>query len=135
MARTAAAMAAAVALTLTACSGGSADQPAGPSTPAATAASSPPTGTGAASPVAATDWPTYHRTNDRAGLQPDFPAPHSMATAWTAKLDGAVYGQPLVIGGLVVAATESNTVYGLRLSDGGIAWRRPLGTPVPLDRL
>jgi len=137
MARTGAAMAA-LALTLTACSGSASDVPAGSSRPTAsgtTAVSSPPAATGAGGPVAGTDWPTYHRTNDRAGLQPNFPAPHSVATAWTARLDGAVYGQPLVIGDLVVAATESNTVYGLRLSDGGIAWRRPLGTPVPLDRL
>src|SRR5215470_12613227 len=117
MARTAAAIAA-VALTLAACSGGSAPgAPAGssrPTAPGTTAVFSPPAGTGTGDSVAGTDWPTYHRTNDRAGLQPSFPAPHSVATAWTTRLDGAVYAQPLVIGDLVVAATESNTVYGLR---------------------
>jgi len=41
----------------------------------------------------------------------------------------------LVIGGLVIAATEGDTVYGLSRSHGRILWRAHLGTPVPLSSL
>jgi outer membrane protein assembly factor BamB len=76
------------------------------------------------------DWPTYHRTLDRAGAATDLPAVHQLAAAWTAPLDGAVYAQPLVIGTLVVAATEADTVYGLDLATGLVRWSINLGAPV-----
>jgi len=103
----------------------------GSQTPAASVAT--PTASSPTTPVplAAGDWPTYHRTNDRAGRAPGVPAPHRLARAWAVDLDGAVYGQPLVLGDLVIAATEGDTVYGLSLSDGSVRWRRRLGTPVP----
>jgi hypothetical protein len=105
----------------TAVSSGQASNPsAGAQTPATVAAS-----------TSAGDWPTYHRTNDRAGQVIGAPAPHGLAQAWTARLDGAVYGQPLVLGDLVIVATEGDTVYGLSLAGGQVRWRRPLGTPVP----
>jgi hypothetical protein len=81
------------------------------------------------------DWPTYHRTNDRAGQGLAIPSPRHLAAAWRANLDGAVYGQPLVLGNLVIAATENDSVYGLNLADGGVRWGRSLGTPVALDDL
>src|SRR5690349_21065396 len=59
------------------------------------------------------DWPTYHRDNARAGVAPDLPAVASATRAWQAKLDGAVYGQPLVVGRRVLAATENDIVYAL----------------------
>lgn len=83
----------------------------------------------------ASDWVTYHRTNDRAGQGVGVPAPHRLTPAWRAALDGAVYGQPLLLGNLVIAATEHDTVYGLNLTDGSVRWRRPVGTPMPLKRL
>jgi outer membrane protein assembly factor BamB len=46
-----------------------------------------------------------------------------------------VYGQPLAIGSLVIAATEGDTVYGLNRTTGAIRWRAHLGTPVPLSHL
>jgi polyvinyl alcohol dehydrogenase (cytochrome) len=58
-----------------------------------------------------------------------------LAVAWRAALDGAVYGQPLVIGDTVVAATENDTVYGLDRGTGVERWHRHLGTPVPLSDL
>jgi outer membrane protein assembly factor BamB len=81
-------------------------------------------------PAASTDWTTYHRSNDRAGLAVGVPKPRQLAPGWQAALDGAVYGQPLVIGGLVLAATENDSVYGLDLTDGSVRWRRSLGRPV-----
>ena len=81
------------------------------------------------------DWPTYHRDAARTGAAPARPAAGRLTIAWTRRLDGAVYGQPLVIGDLVIAATEGDTVYGLSRSDGRILWRAHLGTPVPLSSL
>src|SRR5689334_14317739 len=51
------------------------------------------------------DWPTYHQNNARTGVAPGFAPPTQLAVGWTAALDGAVYGQPLVIGDVVYAAT------------------------------
>jgi outer membrane protein assembly factor BamB len=58
-----------------------------------------------------------------------------LSIAWRRQLDGAVYGQPLVVGKLVIAATEADTVYGLSAATGQIRWRAHLGTPVPLSSL
>ncbi len=60
---------------------------------------------------------------------------HQLSAAWTADLDGAVYGQPIVVGGLVVAATEGDTVYGLDRTSGEVRWKSQLGTPVRLRDL
>jgi outer membrane protein assembly factor BamB len=46
-----------------------------------------------------------------------------------------VYGQPLVVGGTVIAATEGDTLYGLVRATGAIRWRRHVGTPVPISAL
>jgi outer membrane protein assembly factor BamB len=94
--------------------------------PTDSAATSPPS----AGPAGTADWPTYHRTNDRAGAVADLPAVHRLSPAWTSRLDAEVYGQPLVVGDLVLAATENNTVYGIVRATGRIRWRRHLGTPV-----
>jgi polyvinyl alcohol dehydrogenase (cytochrome) len=79
-------------------------------------------------PVSATDWPTYHRDNVRSGVAVVAP-PGQLSQAWSARLDGAVYGQPLVIGDRVIAATENDTVYALAAGDGRALWSRHLGTP------
>src|SRR5882724_10766067 len=50
--------------------------------------------------------------------------------AWNASLDATVYGQPLVIGGRVYAATENNSVYALDAHDGRVLWKRHLGPPM-----
>jgi outer membrane protein assembly factor BamB len=106
----------------------SSPSPAGRSTPAADPAGAP-TGAGAA------DWPTYHRTNDRAGQVPAVATPTGFAPAWAARLDGPVYGQPLVVGSSVLAATENDTVYALDLGSGRTLWSRHVGSPVPRSEL
>ena len=83
----------------------------------------------------ATNWPQYHLNAARTGLATGLPAAGKLSMAWTRRLDGAVYGQPLAIGGTVVAATENDSVYGLSRSTGRVLWRRHLGTPVPLSAL
>src|SRR6516165_5050244 len=85
--------------------------------------------------LASLDWPTYHRNAARTGAAPARPAAGRLRIAWTRRLDGAVWGQPLVIGDLVIAATEGDTVYGLSRSHGRILWQAHLGTPVPLSSL
>jgi outer membrane protein assembly factor BamB len=55
-----------------------------------------------------------------------------VAPAWTtAQLDGAVYAQPLVVGSMLIVATEHNTVYAFDAATGAPRWVRHLGTPVP----
>jgi polyvinyl alcohol dehydrogenase (cytochrome) len=85
--------------------------------------------------LSATDWPAYHRDAARTGVAPARPAAGRLAIAWRRHLDGAVYGQPLVVGGTVIAATEGDSVYGLARTSGDVRWRVRLGTPVPLSKL
>jgi|SRR5579875_2172881 len=81
------------------------------------------------------DWPVYHHDAAHSGVVDGLPAAGRLANAWTARLDGAVYGQPLVVGGRILAATENDTVYALAPKDGKVLWRRHLGTPVRLSAL
>jgi len=77
-----------------------------------------------------TVWPAYHgnaaRTGDDRIDRGLLPIKH----AWGARLDGAVYGQPLVWSGRVLAATENDTVYALDGHDGRVLWSRHLGSPM-----
>jgi outer membrane protein assembly factor BamB len=87
--------------------------------------------TAAANPTAI--WPTYHHDAARSGNAGNVPAVTALKVSATAKLDGALYASPLVLldskGNLVIAATENNTLYGLR-DDGSVVWSRHIGTPV-----
>jgi hypothetical protein len=86
-------------------------------------------------PIAA-DWPLYHLDAGRTGNQLAFPAfSGSLSVAWSVKLDGAVYAQPLVVGGHVIAVTENDSVYALDPGSGSVLWRQHLGTPVRLSTL
>jgi outer membrane protein assembly factor BamB len=90
---------------------------------------------GSPSPVDDTDWPTYHHDAGRTGMATGFAAPGTAAVAWNARLDGAVYGQPLVVHGAVYVATEHDTVYRLDRASGAVTWQAHLGTPVPRKNL
>jgi outer membrane protein assembly factor BamB len=125
----------ATALALAACTSGSTST-AAPRTPGTHAPATPASRT--ASPRPATgppDWPTYHGRNDRAGDAAAGALRPPLRRAWTRRLDGAVYAQPLVVGGLVIAATENNTVYALDAAHGRIRWHRHLGAPVSAAHL
>jgi outer membrane protein assembly factor BamB len=104
------------------------------SSPAASAAAS--SDAGSASPTIAglaASWPTYHHDVARSGNAGPIPAITGLRIVAKAKLDAALYASPLVLhdaaGDLIIAATENNTLYGLR-NDGGVAWQRHIGTPV-----
>jgi len=88
---------------------------------------------GGTHPAAA--WPTYGRDVARSGVAAGVAAPGPLAASWRVHLDGAVYGQPLLVGSLVIAATENDSVYGLDQATGQVAWRTHVGTPVPLASL
>jgi polyvinyl alcohol dehydrogenase (cytochrome) len=116
---------------LAACSSAPPPQPAASPTPTAT---SDPLPTSAAS-IAGADWTTYHHDNARTGTTTGLAPLGTLGTAWQAKLDGAVYGQPLVVGDTILAATENDTVYGLNANTGATLWSAHLGTPVPRSSL
>jgi outer membrane protein assembly factor BamB len=111
-------------LALTACSAPAAP-PASPPTAPVT------TGSAAAALTLGAEWPTYHGDTARSGAVPAGPDPSSPAVAWKATLDGAVYASPLIARGLVVAATEGGTLYGLDAATGATVWRTHLADPVP----
>jgi outer membrane protein assembly factor BamB len=83
-----------------------------------------------APPAPGTDWTTYHHDNSRAGVAAGLAPLGTLSTAWTARLDGAVYGQPLVVGARVFAATENDTVYALDAATGRMVWSTHVGTPI-----
>jgi hypothetical protein len=91
---------------------------------------------------------TYHGALDRSGL---YEAPGltwakaatvQLDAGFNAKVDGAVYAQPLYWvppsgGGAarIIVATENNFVYALNAATGAQIWRTSLGPPVPLSTL
>ena len=88
---------------------------------------------GAAFPAAA--WGQFGGDTAKSGVATGLPAAGPLSVAWRAGLDGAVYGQPLVVGQLVIAATENDSLYGLDKATGHVAWHTHLGSPVPLSDL
>jgi outer membrane protein assembly factor BamB len=80
-------------------------------------------------------WPTYGRDFARSGVAAGVATPGPLRVSWRANLDGAVYGQPLLVGTLVIAATENDSIYALDSSTGKVVWRTHTGTPVPLADL
>jgi outer membrane protein assembly factor BamB len=129
----AAVLAAAVLAAAAACGGSGPGATSAGSAPAAKTLTSPATGT---FPGAA--WPTYGRTAARTGVAARVAAaagPGGLRISWQAHLDGAVYGQPLLAGNRVIAATENDTIYALNASTGQVSWRTHIGTPVPLADL
>ena len=94
-----------------------------------------PGGTAVAAAATGANWPAFDGNPARTGVAPGVPAVRALTTAWTARLDGAVYGQPLVIGNEVIAATEDDSFYALNRATGKVIWRQHVGTPVPQAQL
>jgi outer membrane protein assembly factor BamB len=92
-------------------------------------------GSGTALPHPAAAWPEYNQNSARTGVAAGLPQAGRLTRRWNTHLDGAVYGQPLVVGGLVIAATENDTVYALNRSTGKVAWHSHVGTPVQQGQL
>jgi outer membrane protein assembly factor BamB len=83
----------------------------------------------------AADWTTYHRDNARTGYLAGLADPTRLERAWSVRLDGAVYAEPLVVGDRVLVATEADSLYALELRSGRVQWRTTVGEPVPLSEL
>jgi len=88
-----------------------------------------------ASAPAASDWTTYHRDNARTGYLAGLADPARLTRAWSTRLDGAVYAEPLVVGDRVLVATEADTLYSLDRRSGQVQWHTTVGKPVPLSAL
>ena len=101
-----------------------------PTAPTSSSASTaaPSGATAPASPVAA-PWPGYHGGDARTGAVADGPT-GELTRAWSAGLGAAVRGQPVVAGGVVVAATERNRVVALDPATGRVRWSASIGTPL-----
>ena len=85
---------------------------------------------GSAGPLV--NWTTYHGNSLETGVAPGSYNFQHAKEAWTSPaLDGQLYGEPLVDGGLVVVATENDVVYALSASSGAVVWSTTVGTPVP----
>jgi outer membrane protein assembly factor BamB len=80
-------------------------------------------------------WPTYGRDFSRTSVAADVAPAGSPRVGWRVSLDGAVYGEPILVGTMVIAATENDSLYALDQSSGKVLWRRHVGTPVPLSDL
>jgi outer membrane protein assembly factor BamB len=82
-------------------------------------------------PGGAPSWTVYHDDPAGSGVAAGVGSVDTAARAWTSpELDGQLYGEPLVSGGLVYVATENDMVYALSAATGAIAWSARLGTPV-----
>ncbi len=81
------------------------------------------------------DWPTYGHDFARTGVAASAAKAGPLQVSWRASLDGAVYGQPLLVGNMVIAATENDSIYALDQANGKVVWRTHVGTPVPLSDL
>jgi polyvinyl alcohol dehydrogenase (cytochrome) len=89
---------------------------------------------GAAGAAAArpTGWPEYHGNAARTGDAGHLPKAGKLSVAWSRRLSGAVYGQPLVVGNTVIVGTEADEVLGLNWANGRVLWHATVGTPLPL---
>src|SRR5919199_3406008 len=76
------------------------------------------------------DWPTYHHSADRAGNAAVGSSFSDVQPGWTTGgLDGAVYAEPLYVGGKGLVATENNSIYAIDPPSGGPLWQTPPADP------
>ena len=78
----------------------------------------------------AAGWPTDHGNNQRTGSDDSVANYSSLKVAFTKTLDGAVYASPILAKGVLIVATENDSVYGLDPATGAQKWYRHLRTPI-----
>jgi outer membrane protein assembly factor BamB len=84
-------------------------------------------------PPFGTNWPVYHQNAMSSGVDPVNTDLTPLRPGWSSpKLDGGIFGEPLVADGRVVVATANDTVYALSAQAGTVLWSTHLGTPVPI---
>jgi hypothetical protein len=87
-------------------------------------------------PEVASGWVIIERSNNQVVAVQT--ATNSTVTWTSPVLDGLVQARPLVVGSIVIVATENDSVYGLNLADGTFAWTTTnhnvnIGVPEPLN--
>lgn len=91
-----------------------------------------------AAPATSADWPMYHANLAHSGVATAPPSGSGAGpvATWTSPgLDGDDHGEPLVVGGKVIAATENDSVYAFAATDGHQLWKAHLGSPVSAGSL
>jgi outer membrane protein assembly factor BamB len=114
-------------LGLVGCSGSASSvlSPAPAPTPPAPATSA--SDTAAAPP----DWPMYHGDAAHSGVSRSMPQVRgALKVTNSLRLDGAVYASPIAVDGVIVVATENDSVYGLD-AQGKQLWHVSVGRPSP----
>jgi outer membrane protein assembly factor BamB len=97
-----------------------------------------PVATGAAATGTADphSWTVYHGDLAGSGVSSGVASVDTARPAWRSPpLDGSLYGEPLVAGGLVYVATEDDRVYALAAANGAVVWSTRVGTAVPASTL
>jgi outer membrane protein assembly factor BamB len=121
-----------LALAAAGCSGSDSPAPTSTSAPA-TAPPSPQTSTTPAGGTAGAppDWPMYHGDAAHSGLSQAMPdVSGALKVVDRIRLDGAVYASPIAVDGVIVVATENDSVYGFDVR-GKQLWYVSVGTPSP----
>lgn len=85
-------------------------------------------------PPTAAGWFGYHNGGTRNGVSATTPPAGPLHVVATKHLDGSVYGSPIVARGIIIAATENDTVYGMNTA-GTVLWRSHVGTPAGASQL
>src|SRR5713226_6318710 len=122
-------------LLLSACGSSTTPPPTPTITPLVLTVISQPNPTPTVASTGSTDWTTYHRDNQRTGYIASTPDPHSLTKLWGKPLDGAIYAEPLVVGGHLLVVTEQDSLYSLDARTGHVQWHTNVGTPVPQSSL
>ncbi len=66
---------------------------------------------------------------DEPGLSPEVVGSSDFGQVFQTQLNGQIYAQPLLVGHILLVATETNWVYGLNPVTGAIEWSRQIGRP------
>jgi outer membrane protein assembly factor BamB len=123
------------AVALAACSSSKSTSTSTSSRATTTTASAASSATTAPTTGAAADWPTYHHDPARTGRVSTGPGP-SVHRVWSSPaLDGDVYAEPVVANGIIVTATENDSVFGFASDTGAQRWKTHLGEPIPGNQL
>ncbi|MGH9075043.1 MAG: PQQ-binding-like beta-propeller repeat protein, partial [Acidimicrobiales bacterium] len=85
---------------------------------------------GEAVPTPAAPWPTYHHDPGRTGAVDAGPSPRTAHVRWSSPVPAPVQAEPLVVDGLVVVASEADTVLAFSQTTGRLRWRATLGRPL-----
>ena len=64
---------------------------------------------------------------DEAGLSPKLVSSPDFGQVFATQLTGQIYAQPLLVGHILLVATELDWVYGLNSVSGKIEWKRHIG--------